>query len=103
MPAYFKRPGAVTAGPGAELDDPPAPGPRRAFFGVKGVLVIAVSLTVAAVALGSLVSRAADGGLTAGGPQEPAGFAVGALVGAGLVLGLMWAGLRVARMVRDRN
>ncbi|CAL9544931.1 hypothetical protein SUDANB121_04334 [Nocardiopsis dassonvillei] len=101
--AYFKRPRAVTAGPEAELDDLPAPGSRRAFFGVRGVLVIAVSLVVAAVSLGSLVYRAADGSPATGGPEESAGFLVGALVGAALVVGAMWVGARVVRLVRDRN
>lgn len=101
--AYFKRPGAVTAGPGAELEDPPAPGPRRAFFGAWGVLTLVVSLSVMVVAGGSVVYRAADGQLSPEGPEELAGMAVGALVGAGLVLGALWAGGRLLRAVRDRR
>ncbi|MFL1381773.1 MULTISPECIES: DUF2812 domain-containing protein [unclassified Nocardiopsis] len=101
--AYFKRPGAATAGPEAELDDLPAPGPRRAFFGARGIAVIAASLVVVAVSLGSIVYRAATGRLAAEGPEELAGLVVGALVGAGLVVGVMWAGARVIRLVRDRH
>ncbi|MEU0488343.1 DUF2812 domain-containing protein [Nocardiopsis sp. NPDC006139] len=101
--AYFKRPGAATAGPGAELEDPPAPGPRRAFFGARGIALIAASLAVVAVSVWSIVQRAADGRLTAEGPEELAGLAAGALVGAALVLGAVWAVLRIARSVRDRR
>lgn len=101
--AYFKRPGAVTAGPGADLDDPPAPGPRRNFFGVPGIAVITVSLLVAAVALGSIVYRAASGRLAAEGPEELAGMVVGALVALGLVWAVARVGGRLLRAVRDRR
>ncbi|WP_306366229.1 hypothetical protein [Nocardiopsis sp. CC223A] len=47
--------------------------------------------------------RSCPGRLAAEGPEEPAGPVVGALVGVGLVVGVMWAGGRVIRLVRDRH
>ena len=101
--AYFKRPGAATVGPKAQLEELPEPGPRRAFYGVRGVLVIAASLLVLVVVGGATVHRAINGQTSFADPGELAGFVVGLLVGAGLALGAFWGAARLIRTVRDRR
>ncbi|MBB6118728.1 DUF2812 domain-containing protein [Nocardiopsis algeriensis] len=97
--AYFKRPGSATAGPEAEIEAPPAPR-RRYFFGARGLVAVVLCLAVALVGVGSSIHRMATGG---GGADEWAGFAVGAVVGAVVALGVLWLGVRLGTARRNRN
>ncbi|MFC9088411.1 DUF2812 domain-containing protein [Nocardiopsis dassonvillei] len=96
--AYFKRPGSATAGPAAELASPPAPGRRRYFLGWRGALTIGACLLIAAVAGTWSVLRLVDG---SEGVADWAGFAVGAVLGALLVIGLLRGAVRLAAARRD--
>ncbi|GAA1437076.1 DUF2812 domain-containing protein [Nocardiopsis tropica] len=101
--SYFKRPGSVAAGPGAELDSPPAVGGRRHFFGRKGVLVIGASLVVALVAGGWSVLNLVSGVADTEGAGDLAGFAAGAAVGAITVLLALWGAVRLVAARRERS
>ncbi|MFD3687306.1 DUF2812 domain-containing protein [Nocardiopsis sp. NPDC058631] len=100
---YFKRPGSATAGPAAELDAPPEPGRRRYFFGWKGVLAIGASLVVALVAGGWSILNLVSGVVDTDGPADLAGFLVGAVMGALLVLLPIWGAVRLAASRRNRS
>ncbi|MEU7002212.1 hypothetical protein [Nonomuraea sp. NPDC046570] len=90
--AYFKRPGAASVGPAAELHAPPPAPERRTFFSRRFYLLVAavVALCVLAVVLIgiSLVKGGVDG----------TGFVIGAAVGAAGVLVAFW--LTVRRQTR---
>ncbi|NYH51678.1 hypothetical protein HNR06_001267 [Nocardiopsis arvandica] len=97
--AYFKRPGSVTAGPGAGIDSPPGPGRRRYFLGARGALAIGVSLVVAVAAGLWSFPRLLEG---SGGAAGWAGSAVGAVAGALVVTGVFRGAARLAAARRDR-
>ncbi|NKY97541.1 hypothetical protein [Nocardiopsis alborubida] len=101
--AYFKRPGSATAGPAAELAAPPAPGRRRYFLGWRGALAIGACLLVAVVAGTWSIPRLADGAAGAEGTADWAGFALGAVLGALLAVGLLRGAARLVAARRGRG
>lgn len=81
--AWFKRPGAASLGPGAEISAPPGVPGRGRFFSRRFYVLVGV-VAVAVVLAG--VGVAVDDGDAASG----FGFAGGLLVGALVPLGLVW-------------